>query len=151
MTELLINALIAIATFFIMEGVAWFTHKYIMHGFLWTWHASHHKPRKGRWERNDLFAVVFSLPSIALFVYSSEFMENYYLTAAAVGILGYGIFYFLFHDILVHQRLRFRWKGSNRYLKRIIHAHYVHHETHSKKGAQAFGFLFAPKKYETDN
>jgi beta-carotene 3-hydroxylase len=27
-------------------------------------------------------------------------------------------------------------------------AHYVHHEVHTKKGAEAFGFLYAPKKYQ---
>ena len=26
-----------------MEFMAWFTHKYIMHGFLWVLHKDHHK------------------------------------------------------------------------------------------------------------
>jgi beta-carotene 3-hydroxylase len=33
-------------------------------------------------------------------------------------------------------------------MKRIMYAHYVHHKTHTKEGAEAFGFLYAPKKYE---
>ena len=40
---MLINILIVLGTFIFMEGVAWFTHKYVMHGFLWSWHKSHHK------------------------------------------------------------------------------------------------------------
>ncbi len=32
-----------VATFCIMEFMAWFSHKYIMHGFLWHLHEDHHK------------------------------------------------------------------------------------------------------------
>jgi beta-carotene 3-hydroxylase len=34
-------------------------------------------------------------------------------------------------------------------MKRIMNAHFVHHKTHTKEGAEAFGFLYAPKKYST--
>ena len=49
-------AIIAIvaATFFLMEGVAWATHKYVMHGFLWHLHSDHHKKdHYGLLERNE--------------------------------------------------------------------------------------------------
>ena len=46
----------SVVAFLFMEGVAWFTHKYVMHGFLWVWHRSHHTPRTGMFELNDLFA-----------------------------------------------------------------------------------------------
>lgn len=47
-----------LGTFLIMEGMAWFTHKYIMHGFLWKLHQDHHKKdHSSWWERNDLFFV----------------------------------------------------------------------------------------------
>ncbi|MDP5140714.1 MAG: beta-carotene hydroxylase, partial [Spirosomaceae bacterium] len=29
-----------------------------------------------------------------------------------------------------------------------MNAHFVHHKVHTKEGAEAFGFLFAPKKYD---
>lgn len=148
MIEIIINVVIVVAVFILMEGVAWFTHKYIMHGFMWTWHHSHHVPRKGRFERNDLFAVVFSLPSIGLFYYSTYYMESFYLTSVAIGILAYGLFYFLFHDVLVHQRIKFRAKVKSKYLKRLVNAHYAHHKTHTKEEGESFGFLFASKKYE---
>ncbi|MEQ9232232.1 MAG: sterol desaturase family protein [Cyclobacteriaceae bacterium] len=148
---ILLNILIVIGTFLFMEGVAWFTHKYIMHGFMWRWHHSHHVPRKGKYEKNDLFAVVFSLPSIALFFYSTYYTDSFYLTSVAIGILAYGLFYFLFHDVVVHQRMKFKKRWKSRYMKRIINAHYAHHEKHTKDGCESFGFLIAPKKYEPED
>ena len=142
-----IYALIALGTFLLWEGVAWFTHKYIMHGILWRWHRSHHTVHNHALEKNDLFALVFSLPSIGLFYYFTQINFNPYLISVAAGIFFYGIFYFVFHDIIVHQRLKWRPKKKNRYLERMIHAHYIHHSKHSKDGCQAFGFLYAPRKY----
>ena len=146
--DYLLNTLLVIGTFFFMEGVAWFTHKYIMHGLLWTWHRSHHVKHPHTLERNDLFALVFSIPSIALIVVGYEFAELNWLKFVGFGIMGYGVFYFIFHDLIVHRRIKIPFKAKSKYMKRIMHAHYVHHETHTKEGAEAFGFLYAPKKYE---
>jgi len=140
--------MLSLLTFFGMEGVAWFTHKYIMHGILWTWHRSHHKVHNHALERNDLFALVFSIPSVLLIVLGFELENAVFLKYIGFGILGYGIFYFIFHDIIVHRRIKIPFKASSKYLKRIIKAHYIHHETHTKGGAEAFGFLYAPEKYE---
>ncbi|MGF1635597.1 MAG: beta-carotene hydroxylase [Cyclobacteriaceae bacterium] len=142
-----LNILIVIATFLFMEGVAWFTHKYIMHGFLWSWHKSHHTAHDHVFEKNDLFALVFSIPSVLLIVLGSEYPAFRFIMFIGFGILAYGIFYFLFHDVLVHRRIKIKFKADHPYLKRIMNAHYVHHEVHSKEGGEAFGFLFAPKKY----
>lgn len=141
-------ALIVIGTFLAWEFVAWFTHKYIMHGFLWVWHRSHHTVHDHALERNDWFAVVFSIPSIALFYYGSVASYNPYLISVGLGIFCYGVFYLIFHDVIVHQRIRWRPKKQSRYLQRMINAHYVHHKKHTKEGGEAFGFLYAPKKYE---
>ena len=35
--------LITIITYAGMEGVTWFVHKYVMHGFLWVLHEDHHQ------------------------------------------------------------------------------------------------------------
>lgn len=137
-----------LATFLFMEGVAWFTHKYIMHGFLWSWHKSHHKVHNHALERNDLFAVVFSVPSALLIMAGLEFSAFRWLLFVGIGVACYGVFYVLFHDILVHRRLKINFKAKSQYLKRMIRAHYIHHEVHTKGGAEAFGFLYAPKKYE---
>lgn len=119
-----------------------------MHGFLWIWHKSHHTAHDHTLEKNDWFAVVFSLPSIGLFYYFSQVNYNPYGLSVGLGILCYGIFYLVFHDIIVHQRIRWRPEKRSKYLQRMIHAHYVHHSKHSKEGCEAFGFLVAPKKYE---
>lgn len=141
-------AVIVIATFLFMEFVAWFTHKYVMHGFLWIWHRSHHKKHHHVLERNDLFALVFSLPSIALIYYSTMVHHSPYLLASGIGIFCYGVFYLIFHDIIVHQRIKWRPKKRSRYLNRMINAHYIHHRKHTREDGEAFGFLYAPKKYE---
>ena len=59
--QVIICVLIVVGTFLLWEGVAWFTHKYIMHGMLWRWHKSHHTVHNHTLEKNDLFALVFSL------------------------------------------------------------------------------------------
>jgi len=146
----LFYTLLVIGTFFFMEGVAWFTHKYIMHGILWSWHRSHHKVHNHALERNDLFALVFSIPSIAFIVLGSEFPNIRWLMFVGFGILAYGVFYFIFHDVIVHRRIKINYKAKSRYMKRIMNAHYIHHEVHTKEGARAFGFLYAPKKYEKE-
>lgn len=145
---ILICAFITIGTFLFWEFVAWFTHKYVMHGFLWTWHKSHHTVHDHTLEKNDLFAVVFSIPSIALFIISTTVYPSPYLFAVALGIFCYGLFYLIFHDIIVHQRMKWRPEKRSKYLQRMIHAHYIHHAKHTKEGCEAFGFLYAPKKYE---
>lgn len=142
-------SLIAMGTFLLWEFIAWFTHKYIMHGLLWSWHKSHHTVHHHALERNDLFALVFSLPCVGLFYYFTLVTYNPYMLAAAIGIFCYGAFYVVFHDIIVHQRIRWRIIKKSRYLKRMIHAHYVHHSRHTQAGCEAFGFLYAPKKYDT--
>lgn len=145
---ILICAFITIGTFLFWEFVAWFTHKYVMHGFLWSWHKSHHTVHDHTLEKNDLFAVVFSIPSIALFIISTTVYPSPYLFAVALGIFCYGLFYLIFHDIIVHQRMKWRPEKRSKYLQRMIHAHYIHHAKHTKEGCEAFGFLYAPKKYE---
>ena len=142
-----ICALIVIGTFLFWEFVAWFTHKYIMHGFLWRWHRSHHTVHNHTLEKNDLFALVFSLPSIGLLYYFTQVVYNPYLVSVGIGIFCYGLFYLIFHDIIVHQRLKWRPEKKSQYLQRMIHAHYVHHSKHTKDGCEAFGFLYAPRKY----
>lgn len=139
--------LIVVGTFLFMEFVAWFSHKYIMHGFLWTWHRSHHKVHNHFFERNDLFAFVFSIPAITLLAigYASETWSI--LRYFGFGVMAYGVFYSIFHDIIVHRRIKIRFKAKSAYMKRIMNAHYVHHKTHTKEDAEAFGFLYAPKKY----
>ena len=82
---------ITLATFIIMEGVTWCTHKFVMHGFLWYLHEDHHQPKyQGIFEKNDAFFVIFAIPSIALFYFgvAPELNFKFFI---GLGILLYGI------------------------------------------------------------
>ncbi|MGF1545298.1 MAG: sterol desaturase family protein [Parvularculaceae bacterium] len=133
---------IVVAFVLVMEGVAWLTHRYVMHGFLWSLHKSHHEPRKGPFERNDWFGVVFSIPSIALIYYGVQGRPA--ILAAGVGVLAYGVIYFLYHDVLVHRRIDLGFRPKRGYFARIVQAHRLHHAVQSKEGCVSFGFIFAP-------
>ena len=66
---MLLQITVFILTFLIMEFMAWFTHKYIMHGFLWVLHADHHKKVNDSWfERNDVFFIFYAVVSIGCFL-----------------------------------------------------------------------------------
>ena len=73
-------ALILTGTFLLMEGVAWATHKYVMHGFLWSWHKDHHLPEEGFFEKNDLFLLIFAVPGCLFFCLGGA-VANSYLVA----------------------------------------------------------------------
>lgn len=141
----IINTAIVLFGFVLMEGVAWFTHKYIMHGFLWSWHKSHHKPREGVFEKNDLFALVFGSISAVLIVMGSGAMDwKFFL---GIGIALYGIAYFLVHDVFVHQRIKLFRRTRSVYFQAMRYAHKIHHKKQGKHGGEAFGFLYVSPKY----
>ena len=134
--------LIVLATVLAMEAVAWAVHKYIMHGDLgWGWHESHHTHTEGPWERNDLYAVVFSILSAGLFIAGS--LAFPVLWWIGVGMLVYGLLYAFVHDGLVHQRWPFEWMPKSGYLRRLVLAHRMHHHVTTKDDSVAFGFLYA--------
>ena len=124
-----------------MECVAWAAHKYVMHGWGWGWHRSHHRPSSGPVEKNDLYALCFAVAVIGLFV-AGLWLET--LWWGALGITLYGAIYFFVHDMLVHQRFGLRWVPRRGYLKRLQQAYRLHHAVKGRKGAVSFGFLFAP-------
>ena len=132
--------LIVVATVFVMEWVAWSSHKYIMHGWGWGWHRDHHEPHHNVLEKNDLFAVVFGSINAAMYIYGSLYWD--WLWWFAVGITLYGIIYTLVHDGLVHQRY-WKWVPRKGYAKRLVQAHKLHHATIGKEGGVSFGFVFA--------
>lgn len=133
---------LVVGAFLFMEFVAWFTHKYIMHGWLWVLHKDHHIPHNKSLERNDWFAVIFALPSIVL-IYLG-FQEVDYRFFLGIGIALYGLVYFLFHDVMVHKRLPLLKGPYNWYWAATIAAHKAHHLPHTQHN---YGFLLAPLKY----
>ncbi len=144
--ELLLYALVILVIFVFMEGVAWLLHKYMMHGFGWVLHKDHHYPRKGRFEKNDLFGLFFSLVSF-LFILSGILSGFDFKLAIGIGIMLYGIGYFLVHDVFFHKRIKINYRPKSSYLDRILNAHGVHHAKSTPKTGVCFGFLYASKKY----
>lgn len=143
----MIFALVTVVTFFIMECVTWLTHKYVMHGFMWYFHEDHHQPRyQNVFERNDIFFIVFAVPSILLFYFGLEGGLNYKFFIG-LGILLYGIAYFLIHDVLIHQRFKWFKNTKNKYLIGLRKAHKVHHKHLGKEKGECFGMLNVPLKY----
>ena len=146
MTVLLFIA-ITISVFLVMECVTWLTHKFVMHGFMWYFHEDHHQPRyQNTFERNDIFFIIFAIPSILLFYFGTEGGINY-LFFIGLGVLLYGFSYFLVHDVLIHQRFKWFKKTKNKYLIGLRKAHKVHHKHLGKEHGECFGMLFVPFKY----
>jgi beta-carotene 3-hydroxylase len=146
--KVLLNAVLLAATAVFMEFVAWFTHKYVMHGFLWVLHEDHHRPRHRGLQKNDLFALFFSLVSFSL-IYSGWRLGRMPMASAGLGVALYGVGYVLFHDVMFHRRIPgIRIRARGRYLRRIVRAHAVHHQkSGQKKGGVSFSFLYASKRY----
>lgn len=142
--NILIPVLLVLGAFFFMEFMAWFTHKYVMHGFGWLLHKDHHTREHSPFEWNDLFALMFAIPSIILIINGlPEYSYGFWI---GTGIAMYGLAYFLFHDVLVHQRLPLFNNIDNWYFRAIVRAHNDHH-----RGRKNYGFvLFIPWKYFKD-
>jgi beta-carotene 3-hydroxylase len=139
--------LIFISTFSIMEFMAWFTHKYIMHGFLWSLHKDHHKKDHDSWfERNDAFFIFYAVVSMGfiLMANTSDFWIGYPI---GFGIMAYGAAYFLVHDIFIHQRFKIFRNANNWYARGVRRAHKIHHKHLGKEKGECFGMLFVPFKY----
>lgn len=145
--EILLWIAVFLATFLLMEGMAWFTHKFVMHGFLWSLHKDHHKKDHSHWwERNDLFFVFYALVSIGFFLlwrYEGVWVG----LPIGLGILAYGITYFAVHDVFIHQRFKIFRNAKNRYAKGVRRAHKMHHKHLDKDEGECFGMLWVPLKY----
>ena len=139
---------ITLFTVFAMEFVAWFTHKYVMHGVLWVWHEDHHNPHRktGFFEKNDLFFLVFAIPSALCYILGSA-TPQFWLFFVGIGISIYGLIYFLIHDVYIHQRFRWFRQLDGKYSRAILRAHGHHHTRQTKENNESFGLLIVSKKY----
>ncbi|HZH06106.1 MAG TPA: sterol desaturase family protein [Lautropia sp.] len=136
--------LILVATVIGMETVAYAVHRWIMHGPGWFLHRSHHEPA-GKLEANDLYGLIFAIPSVLLIYGGMNRGWPDWTTWVGWGVAAYGLIYFGFHDVIVHKRLPHRLVPRSAYLKRIVQAHRLHHAVDSRTGAVSFGFLWAPR------
>jgi len=142
-----INILITVVAYVGMEAVAWLTHKYIMHGFLWKLHKDHHhKESYGFFEHNDFFFLIFALPGIVCLFFGMNYSYNV-LFWIGLGITLYGFTYFFVHDIFIHQRFKWLRNANSKYFKAIRRAHKMHHKHLGKEHGECFGMLYVPFKY----
>ncbi len=131
-----------------MEGVAWFTHKYVMHGFLWVLHKDHHdRSNHSPFEKNDFFFLIFALPGSFFIIFGSQIGIDFFLFWIGIGITLYGAAYFFVHDLFIHQRVKVLKKTKNPYLLGIRRGHKVHHKQLGKEDGECFGMLIVPLKY----
>ncbi len=148
--NIILYILIVLATIGVMEFVAWAAHKYLMHGWLWIWHEDHHKPhheKHGFFEKNDLFFLVFAIPSAASYIAGSAVPGYFWLFFVGVGISIYGLIYFLIHDVYIHQRFKWFRQLDTKYSRAILRAHGAHHAKHTKEDGESFGLLIVNPKY----
>ena len=136
-----------IGTFCFMEFMAWFTHKYVMHGFLWSLHKDHHRKDHDSWfERNDAFFIFYAVVSMSLIMIADN-TSFWYGWPMGFGILAYGIAYFMVHDIFIHQRFKIFRNANNWYARGVRRAHKIHHKHLGKDDGECFGMLWVPMKY----
>ncbi|KAL5223755.1 hypothetical protein ABZP36_010394 [Zizania latifolia] len=73
---------------------------------LWHMHESHHRPRDGPFELNDVFAIANAVPAISLLAYGllNRGLLPGLCFGAGLGITLFGMAYMFVHDGLVHRR-----------------------------------------------
>lgn len=142
----LFNISLVVLLFVFMELFSVFMHKYLQHGTLWVLHKDHHIYKEGRFQKNDAFSFLFSIISFLLIVIGifSGLNFKFFL---GIGMLFYGIGYFLYHDIVFHGRIQIKYQPKNHYLKRVLNAHTLHHQKSTADSGVSFGFFFVTKKY----
>jgi beta-carotene 3-hydroxylase len=127
-----------------MEVVAYAVHRWVMHGPGWFLHKSHHQP-SGPLEANDLYGLIFAIPSVLLIFGGMNLGGRPGLPGSAAGLRAYGPHLFRLHDVIVHKRIAHRFVPRSTYFKRIVQAHRLHHAVDSREGAVSFGFIWAPR------
>jgi beta-carotene 3-hydroxylase len=144
---LFINLLVTLGTFITMECVAWISHKYLMHGFLWIFHEDHHKHNSNikPFEKNDFFFLLFAAPGILLILIGQKELSISFWIGLGISI--YGLAYFLIHDVFIHRRLKWLKNIDSAYFRAIRRAHKTHHKHLNKEDGECFGMLWVPLKY----
>jgi beta-carotene 3-hydroxylase len=135
-------ALLVVGSFVTMEAVSYASHRWLMHGPGMVWHRSHHRPPEGRFERNDLFPLCFSVLGVAAFAAAALVPSLWPLRWIGVGTTLYGMCYLVVHEVVIHRRVGVdlpRWS----YLEWLRDSHRIHHLF----GGEPFGMLapFVPR------
>jgi len=133
-----------------MEFWSRFAHKVLWHDFMpgWALHKSHHEPRLGAFETNDIFAVMHAAPAMGLIVYGffHPTLAGGLCYGAGLGITLFGMAYMFIHDGLVHRRFPVGPIGEHPYMKRVAVAHQLHHS--EKYGGVPYGLFLGAEELE---
>ncbi|KAF8379571.1 hypothetical protein HHK36_029011 [Tetracentron sinense] len=131
-----------------MEFWARWAHKALWHASLWHMHESHHRPRDGPFELNDVFAIINAVPAIALLSYG--FFHKGFVPGlcfgAGLGITVFGMAYMFVHDGLVHRRFPVGPIANVPYFRKVAAAHQLHHS--DKFNGVPYGLFLGPKELE---
>jgi beta-carotene 3-hydroxylase len=131
-----------IAGFAGLEIFSYLVHRWLFHGILWGIHESHHIPRRGALELNDIFSLIFGGSSVLLLVFAEYPLWESIAFPIGLGIAIYGFFYFIAHDLFTHRRF-LPFGSNNKILLTIRAAHQRHHQTAEKPGIEPYGlFVF---------
>lgn len=131
--------------FILMEFIAWWLHRYVMHGPLWFLHEDHHNLTGKSYQKNDFFSIFFAIPSATL-IYLGVHLKVPGALGAGLGIFFYGLCYGVIHEIIIHRRLKW-FRGRGWYLYALILAHREHHNSYKKEDGVNFGMLWVNRRY----
>lgn len=162
--ELFLSLLFTVGAAVGMEMYARYAHKGLWHE-TWMWelpvewradwnksfwylHKSHHEPREGAFEQNDIFAVANALPAIGLILYGflHEGVMPGLAYGAGLGITIFGMAYMFVHDGMVHRRFPVGPIADVPYFKKVAMAHKLHHS--EKFAGVPYGLFFAIQELE---
>ncbi|XVE64278.1 hypothetical protein DITRI_Ditri07aG0088100 [Diplodiscus trichospermus] len=131
-----------------MEFWARWAHRALWHASLWHMHESHHRPREGPFELNDVFAIINAVPAIGLLSYGffNKGLVPGLCFGAGLGITVFGMAYMFVHDGLVHKRFPVGPIANVPYLRKVAAAHQLHHS--EKFNGVPYGLFLGPKELE---
>ena len=132
-----------------MEILSYVVHRYLLHGFLWRIHKTHHEAHHGIFEWNDVFSTLFALAAIVLIILGANDPFGDPRFGLGVGITVYGILYFIVHDLFTHRRF-IPFSSESGWMRLIRRAHQRHHQTADKAGNEPYGLLLFPYKQYPD-
>jgi beta-carotene 3-hydroxylase len=133
-----------------MEMYARWAHRALWHDFApgWALHKSHHEPRTGPFEANDVYAIANAVPAMGLCLYGflTPGLAGSLCFGAGLGITLFGVMYMFIHDGLVHKRFPVGPLADVPAMKRIVAAHKIHHT--ERYGGVPFGMFAGPQELE---
>ncbi|KAF0911102.1 hypothetical protein E2562_005478 [Oryza meyeriana var. granulata] len=128
-----------------MEFWARWAHRALWHASLWHMHESHHRPRDGPFELNDVFAIINAVPAMSLLAcgFFNRGIVPGLCFGAGLGITLFGMAYMFVHDGLVHRRFPVGPIANVPYFRRVAAAHQIHHM--DKFEGVPYGLFLGPK------